>query len=264
MAAHTDISLGTQRLIEGGDHATPHAHARARAGRRRRVRPRVPRRRGLAGPAGAGHARPRPAARRRPRRRLRARRARVLRRGRLRRPDADRARADAAAAARRPACRCSSRSPCCWLRGRRVAWGRLARPRAAVGRRRLVRDRACARARAGRRADARLGRLARLRAALVAQLALDLASSAACGRASASAPRAVLSELFMAHRVDVLLLADRPARRLRGRRQPYAVLLVLPLVHLLRDLRRASATRASIRRSSSPAPTAARRCCSAT
>ena len=117
---------------------------------------------------------------------------------------------------------------------------------------------------ARRRADAGLERLAGLLAALAAQIALDTRRRGARVGCLGESPRDVLGELRDGHRVDLLLSPVGLLAAFAAAEQPYAVLLVRPARRPVHDLRRASAPRASSRRSSCPAPTAAPRCCSAT
>jgi hypothetical protein len=101
-------------------------------------------------------------------------------------------------------------------------------------------------------------------AALAAQLGVETGLSMV--RASLSigvSPRDILGDMREAHRVDRLLAPVGLLAAFAAEGQPYAVLLLLPLVRLF-TISRASAPRAWNRRWSCPARTAAPRCCSAT
>ncbi len=101
--------------------------------------------------------------------------------------------------------------------------------------------------------------------ALVAQVVLGTAVAVArVWTCLGESPRVVLAEMRMTNRVDVLLAPVGLLAAFAAVDQPYAALARRAARRALLDLRAASAPLASSRRSSSRAPTAARPCCWAT
>ena len=101
--------------------------------------------------------------------------------------------------------------------------------------------------------------------ALVAQLGGDALITMGRARLALGIPAAAIRhELALVYRVDALLAPVGLLAAFGAADAPYAVLLVLPLVALLRAVRPRARGADRPARSSSRRPTAAPRCCSAT